>query len=283
VVLRSGCICCTIRGDLIDTLGDLDERARRGEIPPFGRVVIETTGLAEPVPIIQAFLEERTISARFALRALVATVDAVTGRDALAQHPEAAKQIAAAGLALLTKTDIADPGEVEAIRDRILAINPMASIQTVVDGKADPAVLLDAPGWEPPAGDAASWLPAGAFGPRDSHGLSHRQGAAGLEPIAAVALTLDKPVSWTALAAWLNALISLRGGDILRLKGLVNVAGRSGPRMLQGVQHLLHPPRDHVQWPDGDRRTRIIVIGRNLPAAGLRRSLEDAIQCEAQG
>lgn len=273
VVLQSGCVCCTIRGDLIDTLTDLHERAQRGEIPAFARVLIETTGLALPVPIVQTFLDEPAIAARFHLRAVVATVDAVNGLRQLERHTEASRQVAAAGLIILTKTDIADRAAAAAIRARLAAINPTAPLREVVDGEADPDLVLEAPSWNPDPGDVAGWLPGELFDGEGRH-LAHREGGDAIE---AIGLTLEAPVSWDALSVWLNALISLRGDDILRLKGLVNVAGRSGPRVLQGVQHLLHPPRDLCGWPDGDRRTRIVVIARNLPAAGLRRSLAAAL------
>lgn len=283
LVLQSGCICCTIRGDLVDTLQGLHERAQRGEIPRFARVLVETTGLAEPGPIIQTLANDATLAPVFRLRGVVVTVDAVNGATQLARYAEASKQVAVAGLLLVTKTDIASAAARDGLLALLAAVNPTARIAQASHGAIDPALVFEGPAWEPGASDMSGWLPHPLFAeaaPARTHaelkGPRLRYGKEAHE-VEAVCLTLEAPAAWSAITTWLNALISLRGNDILRLKGLLNIEGRAGPVVVQGVQHLLHPPAELAVWPDKDRRSRIVVIGRDLPAAGLRASLDAAL------
>ena len=292
LVLENGCICCTVRGDLVDTLQTLDNRAARGEIPAFTRVLIETTGLAEPAPVIGT-LTGPALSARFALSAIVTTLDCVNGVRQIDQHQEVAKQIAAAGLVVLTKADGCHPQASEALRALTRTLNPTAEIR--LSEKVDAPLVLDAPNWHFQEGKPDSWLPSSRLaddvaGMTTASPMLKRPGhAAGpfeavhAASVQAVSLFCELPVQWRSLERWLHALTSLRGDDILRIKGLVNVDGLTGPRIVHGVQHLLHAPRDIPAWPDEDRRTRLVIIGRNLPAEGLQRSFRDAVRFEAAG
>lgn len=290
LVLANGCVCCTIRGDLVDTLTGLRDRASRGEIPQFSRVFVETTGLAEPAPIVQAITAAPTIAHMFYLRSIVVTVDAVHGNYQLANHAEAAKQIAAAGLIILTKTGLAP--DVAGIAARLDAINPGTKVVSDQSPDCDVDTILNASTWNMTADDAPGWLPKLSGlesdrrpGPTPGSTAAHHDHAHQADhvsAIGAVALVWDTPVAWPALHRWTQSLLSLRGADVLRLKGFVSIAGRSGPRVVHAVQHLLHRPRDLAAWPDHDRRTRIMVIGRNLNASGLRRSFADALSGHSQ-
>jgi len=283
VVLENGCVCCTVRGDLVDTVLDLDEKARRGLIPTFSRVLIETTGLADPGPIIHTLASEAALKPLVRLHAVIATVDAVNGNEQLDRFAEPARQAALADVVLITKTDIADKAGAAALRRRIAALNPGAVVREVSFGRIG-ADELFRHGHHHRDDDVAAvyrWLGGDHARVRDGRG--HRDEGHGqhTSAVGAAALTLEEPIAWEALSRWLQSVLSLRGGDILRLKGLVNVSGCPEPVVVQAVHHLLHPPARLARWPDADRRTRLVVIAQGLSAAGLQASLEAAAQREA--
>jgi G3E family GTPase len=287
VVLQSGCICCTVRGDLVDTLSDLMGKRTRGEIPDFSRVAIETTGLADPAPILHTLVTEPLITSRFALRTVVTTVDAVNGLGQLASFAEPMKQAALADVILVTKTDLADRASVDALKVRLRQLNPSAEMLDVVHGKIAPDQLFSRAA-DPRANpeELRRWLDAEAYEQAHSHdehahehGDPHHHRAANEpnrhgENIRAFCLTLDGPIAWDALRAWLQSITSLRGRDLLRMKGVVNVRDLPGPVVVHGVQHVLHPPVRLASWPDADRRTRIVFITQNIPQAALQNSLD---------
>jgi G3E family GTPase len=279
VLLKSGCICCTVRGDLVDTLETLWARRERREIPPFARVIIETTGLAEPGPILRTLMSERSLAERFRLDGVVTTVDAVNGDGQLDQQPESLQQAAMADRLVLTKTDIADQAAVEQLTQRLAALNPGAPILRAVQGAVDAEALFDVGLYDPKRREAnlARWLREEAYG---EHGHDHDVNRHG--DIRAFCITRDQPLSWPAFRAWLEALTSLRGADLLRLKGVVNVAGEDTPIVLHGVQHVFHPPTRLKAWPAGDdRRTRLVFIARNIEKAAVEKSLEAALASES--
>jgi G3E family GTPase len=285
VVLQSGCICCTVRGDLVDTLSDLLGKRERGQIPDFSRVVIETTGLADPAPILHTLATEPLLASRFTLRTVVTTVDAVNGLGQLETFPEPVKQAALADVILVTKTDLADARTVQALAARIRQLNPSAEMHEVVHGAISPDQLF-ARAADPRANpdELRRWLDADAYdahahahGDHDHHDDHHhaandpnRHG----DSIRAFCLTLDRPIAWDALKRWLQSITSLRGRDLLRMKGVVSVAGLPGPVVVHGVQHVIHPPVRLAAWPDADRRTRIVFITQNIPQAALQNSLD---------
>ncbi len=290
MVLQSGCVCCTIRGDLVDTLVELDAKRRRGVIPAFSRVLVETTGLADPVPIVQTLSTDKMLTSIFALKAVVTTVDAVNGLAQLDDMPEPVKQAALADVLLVTKTDLAGGNAVAALRQRLAKVNPAATVREIVNGQIAPVELFGFVKSDPVASPdlIRQWLDAEAFeaeAHRHSHGHDHGHAddhghTRGLDRnrhsdrVRAFCITLDAPIAWSALQHWLQSITSLRGADLLRMKGIVNVAGLPGPVVVQGVQHLLHPPVRMARWPDGDRQTRIVFITRDIPEAALRKSLE---------
>ena len=265
VLLDSGCLCCTLRGDLADELRDLVDRRDAGEIPPFRRVVVETTGLAEPAPILFTLLTDRLVQANYRLDGTVTTVDAVNGADQLDRQPEAAKQAAVADRLVVTKTDIAGAGAVAALAERLRRINPHAPILEVIRGEIEPAALLAAP--ERDLRTVADELAAEASVTAAGHPHDHGPGEAH-----AFSIVLDGALDWTAFGVWLSMLLQAHGQSVLRVKGLLDV-GDAGPLLLNGVQHVVHPPEHLNAWPDGDRRSRIVVIARGVDEQAVRDSL----------
>jgi G3E family GTPase len=253
VILASGCVCCVMRGDLADELRDLLSRRERGDVPPFSRVLVETTGIAEPAPILYTLLSEPVVRHHYRPETVITTVDALTGLRRLEDGAEAVKQAAAADRIVVTKTDVADAEAVAALEERLRALNPAAGILRVSFGEVAPEALL-------------------APGGRDLRELAAQGGHGHGDEVAAVCLVFDVPLDWTAFGVWLTMLLQSRGEDVLRVKGLLNVGG-PGPLAIDGVQHVVHPPRHLDAWPDDDRRSRIVFIGRGIEREPLERSL----------
>jgi G3E family GTPase len=245
VVLGNGCVCCSLRGDLADELRDLLERRDRGEIPRFARVVVETTGVADPAPILYTLLAEPVVKHHFELEHVVTTVDAVNGMQA----PESVAQAAAADRLVVTKTDLAPAARLGA---RLRALNPAAGIVEASFGDVEPCVLFGG-------------------GDRRLRALPEQTHPAH-DGVQAHCLVFDEQLDWIAFGVWLTMLLAARGADVLRVKGLLDV-GAPGPLLLNGVQHVVHPPLHLDRWPDGDHRSRIVFIGRHLDAAALEASL----------
>jgi G3E family GTPase len=272
VLLKNGCICCTVRGDIADTLDMLWQRRDSGELPPFRRIAIETTGLADPAPVAHALLAEP--DARYACRldGIVTTVDALHGSLQLDRQPEARRQVTMADRILLTKTDLAGPEQIAEIETRITALNGTAPLRHVVAGAVDATQVFDL---GPDSVRLEQWLRPLETG--GHHGHTHLPFRHG-EQIGSVVLRHDKPIGWISLQRWLESVLSLRGDSVLRLKGLVWLHGETRPIVLQGVHHVVHPPvyLDGPVQPEG--ATRIVLITRGLSAAGLRASFATALQ-----
>ena len=253
VDLSCGCICCTIRGDLISTLADL--RARRGGA--FGRVAVETTGLADPAPVIHTLMQEPSVFESYRLARVVAAVDAVNAMETLDRHGEAVKQVAVADALLLTKTDIA--GSAAALRERLRAINPGARTVDCVDGAVDPDLLFSGGIYDPATRGAE-------FGRHVGHG----------DGISTFAISRDRPLGRGALGAFLQMLADQRGGDLLRVKGLAALADDPArPAVVHGVQHVVHPARRLERWPEGfPEATTLVFIARGIDPAWVEDLLE---------
>ncbi|MBI3453050.1 MAG: GTP-binding protein [Rhodospirillales bacterium] len=281
VVMDSGCICCTVRGELVHTLRDLHLRRVRGDVPDFRRVVIETTGLADPAPILHTLIADPVLQAYYRLDGVIATVDAVHGDRQLDTHAESVKQAAVADRLVLTKTDLADTATVAALSRRLARLNPGALLIAAVQGAADPARLFDAGLYDPATktADVRNWLRAEAYAAQNQadschdydhdhthHGHTHHGGDSRRhdDRIRAHCLTLDEPVEWDRFALWLGAIAREHGDNLLRVKGILNVAGEEQPVAVHGVQHLFHPPARLPAWPDSDRRSRLVVIARDI-------------------
>jgi G3E family GTPase len=302
VLLNSGCLCCTVRGDLVRTMSELFLRRARGEVPAFRRLVIETTGLADPAPILHTLMTDPLIAARYRLNGVVTLVDAVNGASTLDNHQEAVKQAAVADRMLVSKTDIAKDEEVAALEERLHKLNPGAPMIRTVAGEVEPAEILNAGLYDPETktADVRRWLNEEAYAPGhdhhhhgDGHGHphdhdhDHAHAGTGQDPhdvnrhddsIRSFCITFDKPLTWSTAAAALDALVTYRGPDLLRVKGILNVSDSDKPVVIHGVQHVFHPPSVLPAWPDEDRRSRIVFITRDLPESTIRKVFTSFIE-----
>jgi G3E family GTPase len=256
-LLGNGCLCCTVRTDLQETLRELFIKRRAGEVINFDRVFVETTGLADPVPVLHSFQSDGLLGAQYRLDGVVTVVDAVNGMGQLDAQPEAVKQAAVADRIVLSKTDLNSSEELE---QRIRTLNPFVSIVKAIQGEVDPALLT---GLSPGTAKALPaelnrWLGSGdtylGKALKGSHDAS----------IQTFSLRFERPFTWDSLNAALQTLAALRGPDLMRVKGIVNVAGESGPVILQAAQHVIHPPVTLESWRDADRSSRIVFITRNI-------------------
>jgi len=277
-LLGSGCLCCTLRTDLQETLRDLFVKRRSGEVIDFDRVFVETSGLSDPVPVLHTLRTDGLLGAQYRLNGVVTLVDAVNGMGQLDRMPEAAKQAAVADRIVVTKTDVADGASVARLQQRLEALNPFALCATAIDGELDPAFLADiAPRtlaarteelnrWLTPV--ASDSKPAGKVA--DPTQGAPRRGAHD-SAIRSFCLWFDEPFTWDGLNAALQALAQLRGPDLLRVKGIVHVHGESGPVVLQGAQHLFHPPVTLEGGHDTEPKSRIVFIVRNITREAIER------------
>jgi G3E family GTPase len=273
VTLQTGCLCCTIRGDLVLTLADILRRRDEGTVTPFDRVVIETSGLADPAPILHAVMSDDALAERLLLAGVVTTVDAVHGAETLERQLESVKQVAVADRLVLTKTDLV--AETSAVlADRLAALNPSAPVLPASFGDIDPARLFDARIWDP------SKLAGLADEPHRHHGAHDRNRHDGR--IKCFALIRDRPIPAVALTLFLEVLAEHCGADLLRLKGIVDIAeSPDRPAVIHGVQHMFHAPAFLDRWPSDDRRSRLVFIARDLPRA-FAQALLDAIEAEVR-
>ena len=302
----SGCVCCTIRSDLAQTLSTAPHRFSRAGMVWFERVIIETTGLADPAPLIKTLLDDPGIARRYRLDCVLTTIDAVNAMDTLARRLEAVRQVAVADVLLLTKTDLAGQPDLERLSAAIDRLNPSAARLQIQHGATDPeqfaSLLASVPRMRE---DPDAWLDARLFAPE----LSHAQAGAlrflpadndtlpvnrlsppvhlrKLDPISATAdvhgyagdvvascFTLETPVHGAALDAWLDSLLLFRGPDLLRVKGIIHIAEVGRPMVIHGVQHVFHPPMLLARWPSEDRRSRFVFITRGISAEELRETL----------
>jgi G3E family GTPase len=262
VLMQSGCICCTIRGDLSEAIRDLYASRERGEVL-FGRLVIETTGLADPTPILSTIMHERQIRYHFEVGNVITTVDAVNGALHLLQQPESSKQASLADSIVITKVDIATPAIVQALEAKLGHINPTARLwrsandppgaQWLLAEKTFSGVLRG-PDWD-------EW--------QDGHGHELHRHDAGIDSFV---LEFDGGADWNVFAVWFTLLLNRHGNNILRVKGLLRVAGTSGPVVVNAVQHLVHPPIHLEVWPQDWQRSRLVFIVRDLARADVERS-----------
>ena len=262
-VMASGCVCCTLLSDLETTLRGLLVRRDKGEIPPFRRVLLETTGLADPAPIMQMLLNNPLLSHFVRLDTVVTTVDAVNAPRQLDEHPEAVKQVAVADRLLLTKTDLCDAEAASAIQSQLLRLNPGATMITAAHGDVPPDALFGAALFDPTrkAPDVQAWLrPERHEHQEDAH-------SGGDRGIRSFCLTFDDPLPWQAVSGWLMALRQWRGEDLLRVKGILHLREEALPVAIHGVHHVFHPPVQLSAWPEADRRSRIVFITRGLERA----------------
>ncbi|WP_294331172.1 GTP-binding protein [uncultured Sphingomonas sp.] len=280
VEMMGGCLCCTIRGDLRATLRDAPWRfAREGQCW-FDRVVIETTGLADPAPILHTLMTDPELRTLYRLDGVITTVDAVNGMATLDRQDEAVRQAAVADRLVLTKTDLLSIDGRRTLETRLRSINPAAPIVPVVQGVVEPHQIFDAGLYDPETKslDVRKWLNAEAYagghGHRhDGHHDHHHDVNRHDDRIRATCLTFEDPLRAEAFERWIDILTSLKGADILRVKGIVHLRDHPKPIVVHGVQHLFHPPVELSDWPSSDRRTRLVFITRDITAEQLRGTL----------
>jgi G3E family GTPase len=279
VDLSCGCICCTIRGDLMATLIDLYERREAGEIRRFKRVVLETTGLADPAPIIHTLMQEPLVFSHYRLAQVVTAVDAVNAMATFDRQVEAVKQVAVADAILVTKTDITNDGDaLAALETRLAEVNPTAARSRCIDGAVNPDMLFSGGLYDPGAkiADVTDWLAQeGAAGGHHHDVDVNRHG----DGIATYSLRRDKPVSRGALAVFMQMLADQKGDGLLRLKGLVALTDDPArPAVVHGVQHVIHPIRRLEAWPDGEGGTSLVFIVRGIEQSWIEDLFDRAME-----
>jgi G3E family GTPase len=270
ILLGNGCVCCTVRPDLVQALTDLLDRDQRGLIAPLRRVVIETTGLADPAPLVFTVVTDPMLQHHFRIDSVVTTVDAVNGPWHLDRHPVSRKQVALADEIIITKTDLALPETVGTLMERLRRDNPVARMTTAIRGDRDPHWLLG-----PQVSHAAMARTTGAVSPALLQRPPHPSGAPHPHDteICSLALTFMQPLDWIAFSVWLSMLLHTHGEAVLRVKGLLNV-GAMGPVVLNGVQHILHDPEHLAAWPGEDQRSHLVFILHALDPEAIRTSLQ---------
>ncbi len=277
VLLQSGCLCCTMRGDLVDALETLlrDLDARRCS---FRRVLLETTGLADPAPVLHTAMAHPYLVMRYRLDGVVTVVDAVNGETSLDRHPEAVKQAAVADRIVLTKTDLASPEQHERIVERLRALNPAAPILDAAKGEATAERLLNCGLYDPErkSADVKKWLAEEAYADAHAHHHDHHHDPNRHdEHIASFVLTADAAMPAGTLDMFLELLRATHGDKLLRLKGIVKLQEMPDtPVVVHGVQHVFHPTARLPRWPDDDHRTRLVFITRDLPERTVRELFE---------
>ncbi len=269
VLLASGCVCCTIRDDLKSAVLELEDKRLRGEVPPYSRLVIETTGLADPTPVIATFMSDVSLRHRFRPGVVVTTVDAAQGAATLDAHGESVKQAALADRLVLTKSDIASAAAVNALRARLRQLNQSAAVLCAQADDFDAAALLRADVYNPSHREAevARWFESQH---QHRHADGHSQHGDGIH---AFCIEVDEALDWSAFGVWLTLLLHRHGDKVLRVKGLLNVKGADTPVVINGVQHLVHPPVHLARWPDDARHSRIVFIVEGIGQSVIEESL----------
>ena len=273
VLLASGCLCCTIRDDLKQAIMEVHDKRARGIVPPYRRMIVETTGLADPAPILATLMNDVSLRYHYRLGTIVTTVDAVNGLDQLDRQEESLKQAAVADRIVMTKTDIAAAEAMATLRQRLDRINPSAELLIGRHGAVDVERVLRADVYDPAAKgrEVVRWIEAETAAPHargHAHDVNRHD-----ESIHSFCLVHDEPVDWTAFGIWLTMLLHTHGENILRVKGLLNVEGVETPVVINGVQHIIHPPMHLDAWPDGSRQSRVVFIVRGLERALIEDSL----------
>lgn len=306
--MENGCICCSIRGDLARVLKDITWRFSRNGTRNFDRVIVETTGLADPAPILHTLMTDRNIATRYRLDAIMTTIDCVNGMHTLDHHPEAVKQAAVADRFILTKSDLINQRQLESLQKRLTELNPAAKQLPAINGQADLSSLFKASlfsiGQHAP--DAAGWLSEESYNKEnklDSSETDRRyqiintttartvsfperlitpqsEGNRHDDRIHAYCFTFDDPIDPDLFDQWLDLLMAVKGSSLLRIKGMLNMKNRAGPLIIHGVQHIFHPPVELAAWPSEDRRTRIVFITHDVPRSVIENTFIPLISPE---
>ena len=264
VELQSGCICCTIQGDLNKTLIDLFEKMMNGKVSSFNRILIETTGLANPVPIIHTLMSSIELIRIYSLDGVITVVDSVNGEKTLDLHEESLKQLALAEKIILSKTDIVDKDEIKSLVYRIKEINPVSQIIFSKFGNIPLEEIFGLGAYDPykKSADVKKWLAAEKYKDKKHH--HHHDVNRHNENIRAFSMMSENPVNMIAFSFFRDMITAALGANLLRMKGIVNIAGEERPAVIHGVQHIFHPVQWLETWPDNDRRTKLVFITQNI-------------------
>ncbi len=282
VLLNSGCLCCTVRGDLVRALRDLAARISEGKV--IRRVVVETTGLADPAPILQTLMSDPLVLYHYRLDGVVTLVDAVNAPATLDSQPEAVKQVAMADRIVVTKSDLAKPDQSGPRWQRLRALNPGAPMTNILHGEIEPDQLLNCGLYDSTQKhpQVQKWLDHEAFHSHDHHDHAHDPNRHDAR-IHSFCLTFDEPLPWDGLATWLEVLAMTKGENLLRMKAILNLQGEAQPVAIHAVQHLFHPPVKLAAWPEGDsRQSRLVFILRDLDRATVENGLRAFVQAAAE-
>ena len=264
VELQSGCICCTIQGDLNKTLIDLFDKMMNGKVSSFNRVLIETTGLANPVPIIHTLMSSIELIRIYSLDGVITVVDSVNGEKTLDLHEESLKQLALAEKIILSKTDIIDKDEIKSLIYRIKEINPVSQIVYSKFGNIPLEEIFGLGAYDPykKSADVKKWLAAEKYKDKKHH--HHHDVNRHNENIRAFSMMSENPVNIIAFSFFRDMITAALGANLLRMKGIINIAGEERPAVIHGVQHIFHPVQWLETWPDNDRRTKLVFITQNI-------------------
>ena len=264
VELQSGCICCTIQGDLNKTLIDLFDKMMNGKVSSFNRVLIETTGLANPVPIIHTLMSSIELIRIYSLDGVITVVDSVNGEKTLDLHEESLKQLALAEKIILSKTDIIDKDEIKSLIYRIKEINPVSQIVYSKFGNIPLEEIFGLGAYDPykKSADVKKWLAAEKYKDKKNH--HHHDVNRHNENIRAFSMMSENPVNMIAFSFFRDMITAALGANLLRMKGIINIAGEERPAVIHGVQHIFHPVQWLETWPDNDRRTKLVFITQNI-------------------
>jgi G3E family GTPase len=278
VLLKSGCVCCSIRGELKDAFLQLFSRRQKGEIPPFRRIILETTGLAEPGPILATLLSDPVLRHHFRLGLLIAVVDCVNAEFQQRSFSEWTAQVTAADRLIISKADLVTENKCLSLRESLTRVNPAASIALADEIDAGDLLLLGSGLHDTtPQAEVRRWIdhlpgeavPQASEGNRELYPL-HQHIAEDL--VTSFCLLFEKQINWIGFGLWLSMLLNRHGAQILRVKGILNIAQAEYPIAIHGVQHLVHPPVHLKTWPDEDHRSRIVFTVRQITREAIERS-----------
>jgi len=281
VVLQNGCVCCSVRSELRSGLRDLLNSRDKGEVPEFDRIVIETTGLADPVPVVQTIRIDPMLRHHLRLSNLVSTIDGLNGLEQLRTQEEAIRQASTADRLVITKTDLFDPLQVERLERVLSQLNPLAPVSRTPGSANLWELLVSQDSFDPKSRSAeirslsevAQKLSSDSPLDADEHAHSHHA-----HSIVSFAIRIPRTIDWTAFSVWLSLLVHRHGRNVLRIKGLLDVPGTKGPISLNVVQHFIHAPVHLDEWPDDDHSSRLVFIVQRLDELAIRSSLENYLR-----
>lgn len=271
MLLHGGCLCCSVREDLASTIRRLVERRAAGDMPPFRRIMIETTGLADPVPVLTTLSMDPRVRQQFQLQGIIVTVDAQHAIETLAHHPESVRQVALADRLVITKAELVTEERLAAVRQSLAALNGSAVPQVAAHSDLTPAMLLGDidHGLQQSGSNSDRWL--GRLPSQANESVFELAHAGRYH---AIAWSVDHPLDWQSFGIWLTMLLHAHGDKVLRVKAILNVIGAAGPVAIHGVQHMVHPPQHLERWPEGERISRLVFIVSDLAEAAIRTSFD---------